>query len=197
MRRLRRWLAAVLVGTAALACGALACAQSGSTPGLITPSAVPEGAVILFRHAIAPGTGDPPGFVLGRCETQRNLDAIGRAQAQRIGDQLKAIEVGAVWTSQWCRARDTARLAFPGRGLQEEPAFNSFFQEGAAQAEAQTAAARQLLAQWRGRGVLVVFTHQVNITALSGVVPASGEGVVMKWGSGPGSRVLGRLPAPS
>lgn len=33
----------------------------------------------MLRHAIAPGTGDPPGFTLGDCATQRNLDDRGRA----------------------------------------------------------------------------------------------------------------------
>ena len=36
-------------------------------------------ALILMRHATAPGTGDPANFRLGHCETQRNLNAQGRA----------------------------------------------------------------------------------------------------------------------
>ena len=149
--------------------------------------------IILFRHATAPGTGDPAGFVLGDCATQRNLDDKGRAEARALGAAFRArgIAVGKVLSSQWCRARDTAELAFPGRVV-EEPAFNSFFGNRADEPEA-TARARQILMDWHGPGVLVAVTHQVNITALTGVAPRSGEGVVVRIGQG-GPAVLGRLP---
>ncbi len=139
------------------------------------------GAIVLFRHANAPGIGDPPGFKPEVCSTQRNLDEQGRAQARRLGELFRArkVAVGAVWTSQWCRTRDTARLAF-GEGVRDEPVFNSFFQQSAAARDAQTAQARALLARWRGPGVLVVVTHQVNISALTGGGAASAEGVVLR-----------------
>lgn len=137
------------------------------------------GGIALFRHAHAPGTGDPPGMRLGECATQRNLDAEGRAQARRIGAALRAagVEIGAVLASRWCRAAETAELAFPGR-LRPEPAFDSFFAERG-EGPARTEAARRTLLAWDGPGALVVVTHQVNITALTGIVPASGEGVVL------------------
>ena len=139
------------------------------------------GAIVLFRHATAPGVGDPPGFKADDCATQRNLDDRGRAEARRLGDQFRSrkIPVGAVLASQWCRTRDTARLAF-GTQARDEPAFNSFFQQSAAARDAQTVQARALLARWRGPGALVVVTHQVNITALTGVGAASAEGVVVR-----------------
>lgn len=155
-------------------------------------AAVKPGTVVLFRHALAPGGGDPAGFALNDCSTQRNLSEEGRAQAQRIGQAFKTrrIEVGAVWSSQWCRTRDTADLAFPGQRV-DQPAFNSFFGQPDAAPE-QTRAAQQLLSSWRGTGVLVVVTHQVNITALTGIVPSSGEGVVVKT-TPQGLAVLGRV----
>jgi phosphohistidine phosphatase SixA len=151
-----------------------------------------QGGIVLFRHANAPGVGDPPGFRLGECATQRNLDAAGRAQAQRIGEAFRSrgIVVGQVLTSAWCRARDTADLAFPGRGEIAAP-FNSFFEAPSAQ-DRQTAAARTILKGWRGPGALVVSTHQVNITALTGIVPASGEGVVVRL-DGEKVIVVGRI----
>lgn len=135
-----------------------------------------DGLVLLMRHALAPGVGDPADFQLGQCRTQRLLNDAGRAQARRAGEQLRAqgLVVRAVWHSQWCRTEETARLAFPGLAIQPRPAFNSFFGEPAEGAE-QTARARAELATWRGPGLLLVVTHQVNITALTGVVPASGE----------------------
>jgi phosphohistidine phosphatase SixA len=153
---------------------------------------VRPGTVVLFRHALAPGSGDPSGFKLNDCTTQRNLSDAGRAQAQRIGQAFmnRRIGVVAVWSSQWCRTRETADLAFPGQPV-DQPAFNSFFGTPDAAPE-QTRAAKALLAAWRGAGVLVVVTHQVNITALTGIVPGSGEGVVVKPAA-EGLAVVGRL----
>jgi hypothetical protein len=155
-------------------------------------AALRGGAIVLFRHAIAPGGGDPAGFRLGDCATQRNLDEAGRRQAQRIGEAFRSrgVAVGRVLTSQWCRTRETAELAFPGR-KQDEPAFNSFFDDRSL-GPAQTAAARPILLNWRGPGALVVSTHQVNITALTGIVPASGEGVVLRTDGG-ALAVVGRI----
>ncbi|MHB8950585.1 MAG: histidine phosphatase family protein [Rhodoferax sp.] len=155
-------------------------------------SSVTPGAVVLFRHALAPGGGDPAGFQLNDCATQRNLSVEGRAQARRIGEAFRrrGIAVGTVWTSQWCRTRETADLAFPGKRT-DQVLFNSFFNTPERE-PAQTRAALDLLASWRGSGVVVVVTHQVNITALTGIVPNSGEGVVLApWG--PGLKVLGRI----
>jgi phosphohistidine phosphatase SixA len=141
-------------------------------------------AVVLFRHANAPGGGDPAGLVMGDCSTQRNLDDVGRAQAKRIGEQFRArgVKVGAVRSSQWCRTRETAELAFPAQ-VQDAPAFNSFFANRAAEPQ-QTKDAKAQIAAWRGPGTLVVVTHQVNITAITGVFPASGEGVVLQTRGG-------------
>ena len=137
------------------------------------------GSVVLMRHALAPGVGDPQGFDLKDCRTQRNLSEEGRAQARRVGQffRQQSVPVTVVWSSQWCRTRDTADLAFPAKRI-DQPAFNSFFGEPDA-APTQTNEARALLEAWRGEGLLVVVTHQVNITALTGVVPASGEAVVL------------------
>lgn len=159
------------------------------------------GATVLMRHAYAPGVGDPPGMRIGDCRTQRNLDDSGREQARRLGQAFgqRGIRVGAVLSSQWCRARDTAQEAFGGQvpgGLREEPAFNSWF-GGHGDSQRQTAQAREILRRWKGPGVLVVVTHQVNITALTGQVLASGEALVVR--TVPGEQplpVLGRLSPP-
>ncbi|ACO47942.1 histidine phosphatase family protein [Deinococcus deserti] len=155
-------------------------------------NALTDGAVVLFRHALAPGTGDPPGFRLNDCRTQRNLNAEGRAQARRIGRAFRErrVTVTRVLSSRWCRARETASLAFPGK-VHNEAAFNSFF-DNSAQEPAQTRAARGVLARWKGPGVLVVVTHQVNITALTGIVPASGEGIIVRF-QDDRLKVLGRV----
>lgn len=155
-------------------------------------AALRQGGIVLFRHANAPGGGDPDGMRIGDCATQRNLDEAGRAQARRIGETFKAqgVAVGQVLTSQWCRTRETAELAFPGR-QQDEPAFNSFFGDRA-KAQAQTSTAKRILQDWRGPGAFVVSTHQVNITELTGIWPASGEGIVVRFEDS-NLRVIGRI----
>jgi phosphohistidine phosphatase SixA len=180
-----------------LAASGLLAASTADTPRQVASDAVPDGAVILFRHAIAPGGGDPAGFRLGDCATQRNLDTQGREQARRIGEQLylKGVPVTAVWASQWCRTKETAALAFPRLKVVEQPAFNSFFGDRS-KADGQTAQARALLQGWRGTGVLAVITHQVNIAALTGVSPSSGEGIVVRPAHD-GLFVVGRIAPPA
>ena len=154
-----------------------------------------QGAIVLFRHANAPGIGDPDGFKLGDCSTQRNLDDRGRAEARAIGEAFRqrGISVGRVLSSQWCRAQDTANLAFPGQA-EDTPAFNSFFDSRDAESAA-TASALGVLGGWSGPGAMVVVTHQVNIASLTGLSPRPGEGVVISVKDGR-VQVLGRLPPP-
>lgn len=151
------------------------------------------GLVLVMRHArTEPGTGDPPNFRLDDCSTQRNLDAAGRGQARAIGDRLRAerVPVDRILTSRWCRCRETAELLGLG-AVEPAPAIDSFFEDRARRDE-QTRAARELAAAWAGPGNLVMVTHQVNVTALTGVFPASGAAVVTT----PSLEVLGRLPPP-
>ena len=81
-----------------------------------------QGGIVLFRHANAPGGGDPAGMRIGECATQRNLDERGRAQARRIGEAFRSrgVAAGRVLSSQWCRTRDTGvpRAATGRAGLQ-------------------------------------------------------------------------------
>lgn len=152
------------------------------------------GHVVLLRHAATePGLGDPPGFRLGECSTQRNLSAAGREEARRLGAAFRArgVPVGRVLSSRWCRCLDTARLAF---GKAEGwPPLDSFFDDRDREPD-QTAAIRRLLAQRPTDGNLVLVTHQVNITALTGVVPGPGELVVLAPRGDGTFAVVGRIP---
>ena len=184
----RRALAVFAAGFGLLFLSAPPAARAGDAAW----SALARGGIVLFRHAIAPGGGDPQGMQLGDCATQRNLDDRGRAQARSIGEafRTRGIAVALVLTSEWCRSRDTAELAFPGK-VADEPAFNSFFADRS-KGPAQTSEARAVLSDWRGPGALVVVTHQVNITALTGVFPSSGEGIVIRLEDGE-VNVIGRI----
>jgi phosphohistidine phosphatase SixA len=137
--------------------------------------------VLLLRHTeTVPGIGDPPGFMLNDCATQRNLNDAGRAQARAWGKAFAThgIAVGGVFSSAWCRCIDTAKLAF-GR-VDTWPALNSYFESPAtADLQAEQVRGGIPVRMQKGR-VLVLVTHQVNITTLTGKTPAMGEAVVMK-----------------
>jgi phosphohistidine phosphatase SixA len=151
------------------------------------------GHTILLRHAFAPGIGDPANFKLDDCTTQRNLSDDGRQQAQRIGARFaaRAIKVEVVLTSQWCRAKDTAKLAFPRIKITEEPVLNSFFADTSKKDE-QTAAALKLIRAFEGSGNQVMVTHQVNIEALTGLAPREGEAIIIDADTNGVIKVLGR-----
>ena len=133
------------------------------------------GCAVLIRHAeTEPGLGDPPGFRLGECHTQRNLSLAGREQSRRMGQWFasRKLKPAEVWSSQWCRCRDTAELAF-GRFV-EWPALNSTFGDASRQPE-QTRELRERLGRLAAGQFEVWVTHQVNMTHLTDEYPSMGE----------------------
>lgn len=159
-----------------------------------------DGVVVLYRHALAPGGGDPPNFDVDDCATQRNLSAAGRRQAVRMGRQLRTrdIPVAGVISSPWCRSRDTARLMRVGK-VREMSRLGSVFQSSDRTAQRRERATTTLIRRHADRnGVLVLVGHQANIIDLTGIAPTSGEGVVVRYQpNGAGVTVIGRVPAPS
>lgn len=176
-----------IVAAALALAGAPAAADEAGWEALAQP-----GAVAVMRHALAPGTGDPAGFELGDCATQRNLDARGRTQAREIGEAFHArgVEADRVLTSEWCRSRETAELLGLGK-VEALPALNSFF-AGRGDEAAQTEATEEFLRDLEPEVRAVLVTHQVNVTALTGVFPRSGEIVVGRMGD-EGFEVEGRI----
>ena len=153
-------------------------------------------AFAIMRHALAPGTGDPQSVVIGDCTTQRNLSESGRAQARHIGAAFRAngITAAQVYTSAWCRCEESARLLGLGKVERFYP-LNSFFtarEREPAQTAALSSWIKDNAAQPDGKP-LVLVTHQVNITALTGVYPRSGEIVVARYSDDGNIQVLGRL----
>jgi len=136
--------------------------------------------MVVLRHARAPGTGDPPNFRLGDCSTQRNLSDAGRQQAARIGRRLREAGLAEtkVYSSQWCRCLETARNLAAGPVV-ELPALNSFF-EASDRERGQTEALRAWIASANLSRPVVLVTHQVNITALTGIFPAEGEILILR-----------------
>jgi broad specificity phosphatase PhoE len=173
MLRLKSWL---LVSVSLLVPGFAHAATDNALVMLTEP-----GRVLLLRHARAPGIGDPPGMVLCDCATQRNLDERGRAQAVELGERLRTAGISdvQVYTSQWCRCRETAKLMAIGP-VKELSALNSFFEQPETK-EPRMKALREFLDALPRNGRPVVFvTHQVTISALTGSFPSSGEGLVLE-----------------
>ncbi|MGQ0675774.1 MAG: histidine phosphatase family protein [Rhodospirillales bacterium] len=152
-----------------------------------------DASIALVRHArTSGGAGDPPGFALGDCATQRNLTDEGRGQARALGEAARArgIIVTTVLSSRWCRCLDTARLAF---GEAEPwPAVDNLF-GNSARVAAQTAEFRKRVVAWTGPGALVVVTHGANILPLTEIQPAEGEMLVLLPDPRDGFRVVGRI----
>jgi broad specificity phosphatase PhoE len=155
------------------------------------------GHILLIRHAATdPGVGDPPGFRLGACATQRNLSERGRREARALGAALQAggVAIGPVWSSRWCRCLDTARLAFGH--VEPAPMLDSMFNddEAASHAKAEQTIAR--LAALRGTGRdrdnAALVTHDANIRVLARESVAPG-GIVVARMEGGRLAVLGQL----
>ena len=154
------------------------------------------GQVVLLRHATTtPGVGDPPGFRLDDCVTQRNLAEAGREESRRIGAAFKAraIPVERVLSSRWCRCLETARLAF-GTAEPWEP-LSSLFADRTRQAE-QTRAFRALAGERRAGGNTILVTHGANVVAFVGASPATAEMVIITPEGNGAFTVAGRLRTP-
>lgn len=138
------------------------------------------GQVVLLAHANAPGTGDPANFDIENCRTQRNLSDRGRQQARRLGALIatRGEPVEKVYSSQYCRALDTARLAFGDRLVEELPALNSV-ERAPEKGEAARDEILDLIRDYTGSGNLVLVTHRENVEALTGVTPREAEAVIV------------------
>ena len=136
--------------------------------------------ILLIRHSLAPGGGDPPGFKINDCKTQRNLNRTGINQSKKIGKLFKKnkVSVDQVLSSQWCRCKDTAKYAFGN--FKEFTALNSTFQSPHNKKEGkQLKELYEFIKKWDGKGKnLVLITHYSIITALTNAVPSSGEIVI-------------------
>ena len=154
------------------------------------------GNVILMRHAsTGPGLGDPPGMRLDDCATQRNLSDAGRQEAIAVGERLRQerVPIAQVYTSPWCRCRETAQLAF-GR-LEDWTPLASVFDMPERDREF-TERVKKRIGGYSSRGLkgnVVMVTHNVNIASLTKLSVAPGELVVVRPDGCCGLRVVGRL----
>lgn len=156
----------------------------------------PKGYVLLFRHSLAPGSGDPANFRVGDCSTQRNLNEVGKQDARDIGEWLKRreIKVLRVESSRWCRAKETAQLLNLGK-VRLNKNLDSLFEETDLENHPQTKRVRKQILDHRNKsGLLVMVGHFVNIGALTEIGVASGEGVLIRADSKGVFQVAGFTP---
>lgn len=167
--------------------------HSNAADNSVQPGSMDDATVLLIRHALAPGTGDPSNFQVDDCATQRNLSDEGRAQARRIGALIgKSVSRDVkIFSSQWCRCLETARLLDLG-SVREQPFLNSFYQRSQNR-DAQTADLRAWIKNADPTPLHILVTHQVNITALTGVYPRSGEIIAVRSTKPGDIEVVGRI----
>jgi len=159
---------------------------------------VKGGHVALIRHGNAPPGygGDPPGFKIDDCKTQRNLDEQGRAEARALGEAFRnhGVRVDRIVSSPWCRCLETARLMAVG------PVESSWalVPDRDPRAPVRLLELKEIVSAWRGPGTLVLVTHALTVRALLGFLPIQGETVVLKPGSGTaaGGDLVGLIAAP-
>lgn len=135
------------------------------------------GHVAVVRHGSAPPGygGDPPGFKIDDCSTQRNLDEAGRAQARTLGEAFRkhGIRVQAVRSSPWCRCLETGRLMGVGEVEASWPVASS------EKSPERLQVLKEMIASWKGPGTLVLVTHAITVNALVGIMPAQAETAVL------------------
>jgi phosphohistidine phosphatase SixA len=137
------------------------------------------GNLIFIRHAYAPGGGDPENFNIYDCSTQRNLSESGRIQSKKIGNFFKEnkIKIKNVYSSEWCRCKETASLAF--KSFKTKTFLNSFFSSKFAhKKKSQIKDFQKFLNIWDKKNNLIFITHYVVISEILDYPPSSGEIVV-------------------
>jgi phosphohistidine phosphatase SixA len=155
--------------------------------------------VLLMRHALAPGVGDPQGYSLDRCDTQRNLDEQGKQQAVRAGNWLRqqGLDKAKVLSSVWCRCQQTAELLAYGP-VSIEPSLASFF-DTPDRADAQNQVMQRMLANMllqANRKPLILVTHHVNILQYVGENIGSGDMVLVRVGAQGQALEYSLMPSP-
>ena len=137
------------------------------------------GKLIFIRHAYAPGSGDPNNFNLNDCSTQRNLNEEGKKQAEHIGEffRVNKIKIEKVLTSEWCRCKDTAEIAFKDFSMQNF--LNSFYSSKYEKNKTkQLKELNEYIDKFESERNLILITHYVLISEVLGYAPSSGEIVV-------------------
>ena len=193
---MRGRIAVVLLALAALALSLIVAPTGAVADERDAWAALVNGShVALVRHGSAPpGYGDPPGFKIDDCATQRNMDERGRAQARALGEAFRqhGVPVDKILSSPWCRCLETARLMALG------PVESVMAVASSERSPERLVVLKQIVADWRGPGTLVLVTHAFTVRALVGIMPEQAETVVVRprLGDQAGMDVVGRISTP-
>ena len=159
----------------------------------------PKGYVLVMRHALAPGVGDPETFKVSDCSTQRNLNDEGRQDARDVGQWLvrQEVKILRVESSRWCRAKETAQLLNIGKVRLNKNLDSLFEDESDWATHPQTMNIKKRIHDHRNkRGLLVFVGHFVNFQAAAGVSLDSGEGALVRANAQGEIKVMGYSPKP-
>ena len=138
------------------------------------------GKLIFIRHAYAPGSGDPQNFNLYDCSTQRNLSKNGREQSKIIGNVFlkNKIDTKNVYSSEWCRCKETASIAF--KSYETKKFLNSFYSPQFLKNKSkQVKEFNDFIKDWDKKQNLIFVTHYVFILEITNYAPSSGEIVIV------------------
>jgi hypothetical protein len=178
----------------------LLAALAAAPPARAEPAlfaALREGGLVIFlRHAETGSSApDQANAVLGDCATQRNLDEAGRAQSVAIGAAFRdlGIPVSRVLSSPFCRALETAALAFGG--AEPELGLSLPRHVDAAAHRAMGDSLRTLLPEPGFAGNWVMVGHSYHIMGAGGPAPRPQGAAVILRPEGDGRfTVLGMVP---
>ncbi|MDP2120791.1 MAG: histidine phosphatase family protein [Hoeflea sp.] len=153
------------------------------------------GYTILLGYSRTPGDGEPLRPDLGDCENRKSLTDRGIQAARRLGMRFaaRAVSINAVYSGEFCRARETAELAFGRRAVETKAYLNSIV--GGADPDDIPAELITAVEEFYGAGNQLMITHPALIRAISGTTPRIGEAVIIAPGENPGDtpRVVNRL----
>ena len=191
---MNKFIVPISAGVSAILCAGVVTAFAATAETLPPAELAKPGRVLLLRHANAPGTGDPANFKIDDCASQRNLDSVGREQAVALGRRLAkaGITRAKVYSSQWCRCLETARLLALGP-VEPLPALNSFYPTPQ-ERDPRMAKLRAFLAALPSGGEPVILvTHQFTIAELTGAGTPSGGGSLFQLNGTGTPRHLGDI----
>ena len=161
------------------------------------------GYVIFLRHAEAIDGSDLDLANMDNCATQRNLSARGREDAKAVGRAFRnrAIPVGRILASPFCRTRHTAYFAFGADRVVNEYGLKSVCETTPAETAERTQVLRRLLATAPAPETnTLLVSHNCNIRTVSDETwhacartPGMGDAVVFRP-EGSSYALVGCLP---
>ncbi len=153
------------------------------------------GYTILLGHGRTLGNGEPLRPDTGDCAGVKTLSDRGIQSARRLGMRFaaRAVSITAILSGDYCRAQETAALAFSRSKIETRAYLNPPAEDADPSAfPPDLIAAIETFSDY---GNQLMITHPALIRALTGTLPRQGEAVIVAPGPTPGGRprVVARL----